>query len=147
MDWIRKKYWKKSLRYPWPWKSPVKVTFHFLHKRKLEMAFQRHWCAKNGKNSAKNPHSIFDLEIKIFKVKGVCGNSGWLMPCNFFGYFWSEACGSEVRSIIAEFWPAHSSFARFSPLWLFYVPKIEETHERKAFCHDWGDKNRTTERA
>ena len=53
MDWIRKKYWKKSLRYPWPWKSTVKVTFHFLHKQKLEMAFQRHWCAKNGKNSEK----------------------------------------------------------------------------------------------
>ena len=53
MDWIRKKFWKKSLRFPWPWKSTVKVTFHFLHKRKLEMAFQRHWCAKNGKNSEK----------------------------------------------------------------------------------------------
>ena len=53
MDWIQKKYWKKSLRYNWPWKSTVKVTFHFLHKRKLEMTFQCHWCAKNGKNSEK----------------------------------------------------------------------------------------------
>ena len=49
MNWIR----KKSLRYHWPWKYTVKVTFHFLHKRKLEMAFQRHWCAKNGKNNEK----------------------------------------------------------------------------------------------
>ena len=34
---------------------------------------------------------------------------GWLIPCNFFGYFGSEACRSEVRSKIAEFWPTHSS--------------------------------------
>ena len=53
MDWIRKKYWKKSLRYPWPWKSAVKVTFHFSHKRKLMIAFQRHWCAQNGKKQWK----------------------------------------------------------------------------------------------
>ena len=38
------------------------------------MAFQRHWCAKNGKKGEKNPQSIFDLEIESFKVKGVCGN-------------------------------------------------------------------------
>ena len=31
------------------------------------------------------------------------------MPCNFFGYFGSEACGSEVPSQIAEFWPTNSS--------------------------------------
>ena len=52
------------------------------------------------------------------------------------------------------FWPKqqrnHASatvFTRFSPLWLFPVSKIEETHERTAFCHDWGDKNRIDERA
>ena len=58
MDWIRKKYWKKSLRYPWPWKSTVKATFHILLKRKLEMALQRHWCAKNGKKVKKLKASL-----------------------------------------------------------------------------------------
>ena len=31
MDWIWKKYWKKSMLYPWPWKYTVKVTFYFLN--------------------------------------------------------------------------------------------------------------------
>ena len=81
MDWIRKKYWKKSLRYPWLWKSTVKVAFHFLHKRKLKMAFQRHWCAKNGKNSEKKSSKhlwpwkcLFRGEILVSSTNAVSFN-------------------------------------------------------------------------
>ena len=38
-----------------------------------------------------------------------CRHIGWLMPCNFFKYLESEACGSEVRSKIAEIWPKNPS--------------------------------------
>ena len=55
-------------------KSTVEFTFHFLHKLRLEMAFERHRSAKNGENSEKDPQSISDIAIEIFKVTGVCGN-------------------------------------------------------------------------
>ena len=63
-------------------------------------------------------YSIFCLFLRGIKVRSVlrvlaifCCRKKWIkeyasnLPCNFFGYFRSEACGSEVRSKIAEFWP------------------------------------------
>ena len=41
--------------------------------------------------------------------------------------------------------PRYSS--DLAPRDLFPVSKIKETHERTAFCYDWGDKNRISERA
>ena len=74
MDWIRKKYWKKSLWYPWPWKSTVKVTFHIWKSESWRWLSSVIDALKMEKTVKKNPQSIFDLEIYILKVKGVCGN-------------------------------------------------------------------------
>ena len=94
MDWIREKYWKKSLRYPWPWKSTVKVTFHFLYKRKLEMAFQRHWCAENGKSDEKkfSKHllpwkCVIRGKILVSSTNGVSFNlisKGYIKYCGIY---------------------------------------------------------------
>ena len=50
----------------------------FLHKRKLDMPFQRHWCVKLMYENLLKTRLIlemkFDLELAIFKVKGVCEN-------------------------------------------------------------------------
>ena len=34
-------------------------------------------------------------------------------------------------------------FTGLGPRWLFPLPKTEDTDERKAFCYDWGDRNRS----
>ena len=66
-------------RHGCPWKSTVKVTFHFFYKQKLVMAFQRRWCAKLMYENFLKIRLIlemkFDLEIEIFMDKVVCGNS------------------------------------------------------------------------
>ena len=71
MDWIRKKYWKKSLRYSWPWKSVVKVTLNFF----MFYTYSAHQTTyKNLLKTRLILEMKFDLEIEIFKIKGVCGN-------------------------------------------------------------------------
>ena len=45
---------KKSLRYPWPWKSTVKVTFHF--SLTLKMSIYRRNFSFQHKRSEPQPH-------------------------------------------------------------------------------------------
>ena len=58
---------------------------------------------------------------------------GWLMPYNFFGYFGSEECDSEVRSKIAEFCPKSPSHDHHSG-------KVKWRQRRSRFAsksHNW----------
>ena len=75
MDWMREKYFKKSLRYPWPWKSTVKVTFHYLNYIFMFFTYLAHQTTyENLLKTWLISEIKFVLELTIFKVKGVCGN-------------------------------------------------------------------------
>ena len=126
MDWIWKKYWKKSLRYPWPWKSTVKVTFHFLHKRKLEMAFQLHGYAKNGKNSKRGGKETGTRGLtKIKHPNGITFSPrprrwSWVMSAKFVLLFFTYSAHQTTYENLLKTWLILETKRLSSCLWHFF---------------------------
>ena len=118
-----------------------------MHKRKLEMPFQRHWCAKNGKNLLITRLILemkFDLETEIFKVKGVCGN--------FFTIFYVFSASKYIRKpsknlayIRNKIWPWIDDFKgqgclREFSYYFFHIQRVKLHRNIVLNLHDRRDK-------
>ena len=120
----------------------IKVTFYFLHKRKLEMAFQRHWCAENGKNSAKkfSKHLWFIIYyLFIFRGKVQVKSAAWALCARLYVKWYTSA------PVVILLYAQHH--ALMSTTQKRYYHKVdhsdmrgEGTHEKKApQCRRQGD--------
>ena len=119
------KKWNWVLKNTWNVESGIRRVYckskrclqvvQALHRRSRRGEWRRSpWAAQHVNNQWKNWSSEENCygasSNYYYRSCWGCRHIGWLMPSNFFGYFGSEACGSEVRSKISEFWPAHSAW-------------------------------------